>query len=339
MKEASFYKRIDDEKLVVQCFLCNHHCRVKDGRRGLCQVRENREGILYSLVYGRLISENIDPIEKKPVFHLLPGSLSYSISTVGCNFRCLHCQNYDISQYPSLHNGEIAGFLRTPEEIVETAKKQGCKSISYTYVEPTIFYEFAFDTARLAKEQGIKNIFVSNGYTSPEATREIAPFLDANNIDLKAFTDKFYKEVCGARLKPVLDTIILMKELGVWVEVTTLVIPGWNDSDKELQDIARFIRSVNPEIPWHVTRFYPTYKMTDRGGTPTETIERARKIGLAEGLKYVYTGNLPGLEGENTFCPECSEKLITRTGFKSSISGMKKNKCIACETEVAGIFT
>lgn len=339
MEEASFYEKIDGGKLAVQCSLCNHHCRIKNGHRGICQVRENREGILYSLVYGRLVSENIDPIEKKPVFHLLPGSLSYSISTVGCNFRCLHCQNYDISQYPSRHNGEIAGFLRTPEEIVASAKKQGCQSISYTYVEPTIFYEFALDTSRLAREQGIKNIFVSNGYTSPEATRKIAPFLDANNIDLKAFTDKFYKEVCGARLQPVLDTIILMKELGVWVEVTTLVIPGWNDSDKELGDIANFIKSVDPEIPWHVSRFYPTYKMTDRNGTSTETIELAREIGLAAGLKHVYTGNLPGLEGENTFCPGCNKKLISRTGFRSSISNMKGNKCATCETKIAGIFS
>lgn len=338
MEEAFFYEKVDDRKLTVRCFLCNHHCRIKDGRRGICQVRENREGILYSLVYGKLISENVDPIEKKPIFHLLPGSLSYSISTVGCNFHCRHCQNYEISQYPSLHNKEIAGHLRTPDEIVESAIKQGCRSISYTYVEPTIFYEFAFDTARLAKERGIKNIFVSNGYSSPEATRKIAPFLDANNIDLKAFTDKFYKEVCGARLQPVLDTILLMKELGVWVEVTTLLIPGWNDSDQELRDIAAFIKSVDPEIPWHVTRFYPTYKMTDRDGTPTETVERAREIGLSAGLKYVYTGNLPGLEGENTFCPECGKKLISRTGFQASISEMEGNKCTACETEIAGIF-
>ena len=339
MHEAAFYKKLAKEDKTVRCLLCSHHCKIKDQQRGICRVRENRDGTLYSLVYGRLVSENVDPIEKKPLFHLLPGSLSYSISTVGCNFRCRHCQNYEISQYPETHQGEIAGYSRTPEEVVRSAVKQNCASISYTYVEPTIFFEFALDTARLAHEQGIMNLFVSNGYTSPEATRAIAPFLNGNNIDLKAFTDKFYREVCGARLQPVLDCISLMKELGVWVEVTTLLIPGWNDSDQELQDIAEFIRSVDPNIPWHVTRFHPTYQMTDRNSTPLATLERAREIGLASGLNYVYTGNLPGLEGENTFCPECNATLITRTGFKAEITGIDKDSCRSCGRKQAGIFS
>ncbi|MCK4839456.1 MAG: AmmeMemoRadiSam system radical SAM enzyme [Desulfobulbaceae bacterium] len=333
-----FYKIIKGKEPAVQCFLCNHNCRIKDGRRGICQVRENRGGTLYSLVYGRLISENVDPIEKKPVFHLLPGSLSYSISTVGCNFRCRHCQNYNISQYPSMHHNEIIGNLCNPEEIVASASQQGCASISYTYVEPTIFLEFALDTARLAAERGIKNIFVSNGYTSPEATRQIAPFLDANNIDLKAFTDKFYREVCGARLQPVLDTITLMKALGVWVEVTTLIIPGWNDSDAELHDIADFIRSIDPNIPWHVTRFHPTYQMTDRPATPTATIKKAREIGLTTGLKHVYTGNMLDLEGESTYCANCGATLIARTGFSAKITDLKNGICKNCKTALAGIF-
>jgi len=238
-----------------------------------------------------------------------------------------------------MHNGEIAGYTRTPEEVVRNAAQQNCASISYTYVEPTIFFEFALDTARLASEQGIKNIFVSNGYIGPEATREIAPFLNANNIDLKAFTDRFYREVCGARLKPVLECINLMKGLGVWLEVTTLLIPGWNDSDQELRDIADFIRSVDPNIPWHVTRFHPTYQMTDREATPLTTLERARDIGLAAGLNYVYTGNLPGLEGENTFCPECGATLIARTGFRAEITGMKQDSCRSCGMKQAGIFS
>ena len=300
MKRADFQRTIDEEKKKVECYLCAHNCRIKDGKRGICQVRENRDGVLYSLVYGKLISRNIDPIEKKPLFHLLPGSLSYSIATVGCNFRCSHCQNYDISQYPRLHSGTIVGNDATPEEIVLSAREHGCRSISYTYIEPTIFFEFAYDCAQLAHESGIKNVFVSNGYTSPEATRKIAPFLDGNNIDLKAFTDKFYREVCGAKLGPVLDTINLMKELGVWVEITTLVIPGWNDSDSELQEIARFIKSVDPEMPWHVTRFHPTFKMTDRGATPVSSLQRARQIGMAEGLKYVFVGNIPGEDGRCT---------------------------------------
>ena len=338
MHEALFYKQAPDTPGQVRCLLCHHHCLIGEGGRGICKVRENQGGILYSLNYGRLISENIDPVEKKPIFHLLPGSLSYSIATVGCNFHCKHCQNYEISQYPSLHGGEIPGALRTPAEVVAAAQRAGCQSISYTYVEPTIFYEFALDTAKLARAAGLKNIFVSNGYTGPEATRELAPYLDANNIDLKAFTDTFYKEVCGARLQPVLDTIRLMQELGVWVEVTTLVIPGWNDSDEELREIARFITDVSADIPWHVTRFWPTYKMTDRPPTPHHTLVRAREIGLAEGLRYVYVGNIPGDSGENTLCPHCGKLIIERSGFAVKQQQMTKGKCNHCQGTIAGIF-
>ncbi len=338
MHEALHYRQSQEGEETVRCLLCAHHCRIKPGHRGLCQVRENRDGTLYTLVYGRLVSENVDPIEKKPIFHLLPGSLSYSISTVGCNFRCQHCQNYGISQYPGEHGGEIPGAERTPAQVVAAARQADCASISYTYVEPTIFYEFALDTARLAHEQGLKNVFVSNGYTGPEATREIAPYLAANNIDLKAFSDRFYREVCGARLRPVLETIRLMKELGVWVEVTTLVIPGWNDSDGELEEIAKFIHSLDPEMPWHVSRFHPTYKMTDRPMTPTSTLQRARQIGQAAGLKFVYTGNLPGDDGENTFCPGCGETLIARTGFWSRPAGLIGDSCRSCGTKIPGVF-
>ena len=338
MKKADFQQVINDEKKNVECFLCAHNCHIKKGKRGLCQVRENRDGVLYSLAYGKIISQNIDPIEKKPLFHLLPGSFSYSIATVGCNFRCSHCQNYDISQYPKLHGGAIIGNDATPEEIVTSAQKHGCRSISYTYIEPTIFFEFAYDCAQLAHENRIKNVFVSNGYTSPEATRKIAPFLDGNNIDLKAFTDKFYREVCGAKLGPVLDTISLMKELGVWVEVTTLVIPGWNDSDSELQEIARFIKGVDPEMPWHVTRFHPTFKMTDRGATPVSTLQRARQIGMAEGLKYVFVGNIPGEDGENTICPQCNETVLERMGFTLVSQNLAGGKCGNCGQTIAGVF-
>ena len=222
--------------------------------------------------------------------------------------------------------------------MVAAAQQSGCRSISYTYVEPTIFCEFALDTAKLAQAAGLKNIFVSNGYTGPEATRELALYLDANNIDLKAFTDKFYKEVCGARLQPVLDTIRLMKELGVWVEVTTLVIPGWNDSDGELTDIARFIKSLSADIPWHVTRFWPTYKMTDRPPTPHHTLVRAREIGLNEGLRYVYVGDIPGDSGENTLCPNCGKLLIERVGFTIRQQHMIGGACNHCQARIAGIF-
>lgn len=334
MKEAMFYERIEEGK--VKCFLCAHGCIISDRKQGICGVRENRGGTLYSLVYGRLISMNIDPIEKKPLFHFCPESKSFSIATVGCNFKCRHCQNYDIAQYPK-GRLNIPGESVTPEQVVDAAEKAGCRSISYTYTEPTIFFEFAYDCARLAHERGIKNVFVSNGYTSPEAIKKIAPFLDANNIDLKG-DDEFYKKICGAGLQPVLDTIRLMKELGVWVEVTTLIIPSYNDSPEILNNIIDFIKSVDPAIPWHVTRFYPTYKLTDQPGTPVGTLRRAREMGLEKGLKYVYVGNVPGEGGENTYCPHCRELLIERIGY-STLNKMESGSCPACKKMIDGVWS
>jgi pyruvate formate lyase activating enzyme len=335
MKEAMFYERLDEKK--VRCFLCAHHCIIKEGKRGICSVRENRDGTLYSLVYGKLISMNIDPIEKKPVFHFLPGSTSFSIATVGCNFHCEHCQNNEISQYPKEHGGEIMGQPATPEAVVEAAVRNGCESISYTYTEPTIFFEFAYDCAKLAHQKGIRNVFVSNGYTGPEAARAIAPYLDGNNIDLKG-GDEFYKKICGARLEPVKETIRLMKALGVWVEVTTLIIPDYNDSEKDLRDIAEFLSSVDPSIPWHVTQFYPTYRILDKPRTPVKTLRRAREIGFEAGLKYVYEGNVPGEGGENTYCPDCKELLIRRFGFRISENTIKDGKCPKCGHDIKGVW-
>jgi pyruvate formate lyase activating enzyme len=336
MKEALFYTTANDNK--VQCGLCSHHCRIGASKRGICGVRENRDGRLHTLVYGRLVAENIDPIEKKPLFHFLPASRSYSISTVGCNFFCRHCQNYTISQYPHMNGGEIAGSLRSPEDVVEAALQAGCASISYTYVEPTIFYEFARDCMVLAHERGIANIFVSNGYMSEECTRDMAPLLDGINIDIKAFTDDFYREICKAHLQPVLDTVRLMKELGVWVETTTLVIPGLNDSEAELQELAAFIHGVDPEIPWHVTAFRPTYKLTDRGPTPVSSLRSARRIGRETGLRYVYEGNVPGEGGENTYCPSCGTELISRFGFSIRVNRLQNGTCPDCGAVLAGVW-
>jgi pyruvate formate lyase activating enzyme len=336
MKEAMFYQPGKGSEVI--CGLCSHHCHIKDGKRGICGVRENREGVLYTLVYGRLIAENIDPIEKKPMFNFLPGSKAFSISTVGCNFRCLHCQNYDISQYPHAHNGEIAGTERTAESVVDDAVRMGCSSVCYTYVEPTIFYEFAYDCAVLAHQQQLKNVFVSNGYMTPEVTRHLAPVLDGINIDIKAFTDDFYKKICKAGLQPVLDSVQLMYDLGVWVEVTTLIIPGLNDSPEELRDIAGFIHSVSPTIPWHVTAFRPTYKMMDRDPTPVATLRKAREIGLAEGLHYVYEGNIPGEGGENTYCPGCSAELISRIGYSIQQNNLTDDSCSKCGRQIAGVW-
>lgn len=329
-----FYEKLDGQ--AVKCFLCMHHCSIADGKRGICSVRENRGGILYSLVYGKMVSMNIDPIEKKPLYHFFPGSRSFSIATVGCNFKCLHCQNYDISQYPK-KAGEIPGEAIAPEEVVAAAERAGCESISYTYTEPTIFFEFAYDCARLAHQKGIKNVFVSNGYTSPEATKTIAPFLDADNIDLKG-DDAFYRKVCGARLQPVLDTIKLMKSLGVWVEVTTLVIPSYNDSEASLNNIAGFIKSVDPAIPWHVTKFYPTYKLLDAPDTSVEILKRARDIGIKKGLKYVYQGNVPGEGDENTYCPDCGDLLIERFGFQLKKKMIENGRCFKCMTKIEGVW-
>jgi pyruvate formate lyase activating enzyme len=334
MKEAMFYEKLDEQK--VRCFLCAHRCLIKDGKRGICAVRENKGGTLYTLVYGRLIATNIDPIEKKPLFHFQPGSTSFSIATIGCNFQCDHCQNFQISQYPRLHDN-IIGEDATPEAIVQAAQRNGCSSIAYTYTEPTIFFEFAYDCARLAHEKGIKNVFVSNGYTSPEATRVIAPHLDGNNIDLKG-DDDFYKNICSVKLGPVKETIRLMKELGVWVEVTTLIIPDYNDSEEQLRDIAEFIKSVDVSIPWHVTQFYPTHKLTDKPRTPVKTLRKAREIGFQTGLKYVYEGNVPGEGGENTYCPKCKELLIERSGFSISHNRIKDGKCPRCGSQIDGVW-
>ena len=337
MHEAMFYQAGKEDEVI--CGLCNHHCHIKDGKRGICGVRENRNGKLYSLVYGRLVSEHNDPIEKKPMFQFLPGSRSYSIATVGCNFHCLHCQNYEISQYPHLYGGGITGRERTPETVVQAAVQADCSSISYTYVEPTIFYEFAYDCSVLAHERQLKNIFVSNGYMAPEVTRHLASVLDGINIDIKAFTDDFYKKVCKARLQPVLDNVQLMHNLGVWVEVTTLLIPGLNDSSEELRDIARFVKGVDPGIPWHVTAFYPTYKMTDRESTPVETLRRARDIGLEEGLRFVYEGNIPGEGGENTYCPSCGTELISRFGFSIRQNRLTDGCCSDCGEKIEGVWS
>ncbi len=334
MHEAMLYEQQDG---ALRCRLCAHHCLIGDGRLGICGVRESRNGVLYSRVYGRLIAEHVDPIEKKPLFHVLPGSLSYSIATMGCNFHCLHCQNASISQISRDAGAEPSGSKRSPEAVVRSALQQGCASISYTYVEPTIFFEFAYDCCRIAARHGLKNIFVSNGYMSREAAELLAPVLTAINIDIKAFRDDFYKKVCGARLQPVLDTVRTMHELGVWVEVTTLIIPGMNDSRAELQDIASFLVAIDRTIPWHVTAFHPTYMMQDIPATPRSTLQTARRIGLDSGLCYVYEGNI-GAAGENTSCPSCGGQLISRAGFSILKNRLVDGCCPDCGVSVAGVW-
>ncbi|MDY6990408.1 MAG: AmmeMemoRadiSam system radical SAM enzyme [Thermodesulfobacteriota bacterium] len=334
--EAYLYERLDDRK--VRCNLCHHRCIVKEGKRGICGVRENQRGVLKTLVYGRLIAQHVDPIEKKPLYHVFPGTLSYSIATVGCNFRCRFCQNADIAQLPADRKGTIIGDHYSPEDVVTAATQAGCRSIAYTYTEPTVFFEFAYDTAKLAHEKGIVNVFVTNGYMTPEAVHMIKPHLDGANVDLKAFNDKFYKEQCGAKRKHVMETLSVMKSLGIFVEVTTLLIPGLNDDKEELQQLATFIAdSLGRDTPWHISRFHPTYRLTDRPPTSVESIHEARRIGLDAGLRYVYSGNLPGDEGENTICYHCGETLIQRWGFHISRNVIEDGKCPKCDAVIDGL--
>jgi len=337
MKTAYLYKKLGDKK--VQCRNCAHHCVIEDGKKGICGVRENQNGKLYSLVYGKACAVHIDPIEKKPFFHFLPGSHSLSIATVGCPLKCLNCQNYDISQGPKL-TGKIEGENVSSEEIVEMAKKYKLPSISYTYTEPAIFSEYALDTMKLAKKQKIKNVWVSNGFWSKELFDLITPYLDAANIDLKSFSDEFYRKNCGGRLQPVLDTLKRLKSKKIWLEITTLVIPTLSDSKEMFKNIAKFIKEeLGPETPWHVSQFSGaiSWKLQELPDTPVETLQSAWKIGKESGLKYVYTGNVPGLPSEDTFCPKCGALCIDRTNYTISRHD-KAGKCPKCGQDLSLIL-
>ena len=329
MKEAYLYQKLKNQK--VRCQTCAHYCQLAPSQRGLCGVRENIDGKLITLNYGKIAAINIDPIEKKPFFHFLPGSCSLSIATVGCNFFCKNCQNFDISQAPK-PNKPVTGEEFSPEQIVEIAVKNKLPSISYTYVEPTIFLEYALDIMKLAKKAGLKNNWVSNGFLSPESAKLVIPYLDAINIDIKGFSDEFYQSNCGAKLQPVLETSKLMKKSGVWVEITTLAIPTLSDSEEMFKQIAQFIfQELGPETPWHISQFCGaiSWKLQHLPDTPVETLEKAWQIGKETGLKYVYTGNVPGLPSEDTYCPKCQTLCIDRTSYL--IRRLDKNgQCPKC---------
>jgi pyruvate formate lyase activating enzyme len=333
MMEARLYRKEEDQK--VQCYLCSHHCLIKEGKRGICGVRENQDGTLYSLVYGKPIAMHVDPIEKKPLFHFYPGTHSFSVATAGCNFRCRFCQNADISQAGDLKI--IPGTPMAPAEIVGAALQARCHSISYTYTEPTIFFEYAQDIALLAEAQGLKNVFVSNGYMTTEMLEAIYPHLQAANVDLKSFSEEFYRNQCGAKLAPVLENLIKMKRQEVWVEVTTLIIPTLNDSEEELRQLARFIvGELGPETPWHISRFHPTYQLTDLPITPVKTLQKAWNIGKEAGLRYVYTGNVPGDTAEKTTCHHCGHLLLDRFGFSILKNNLHQGNCPQCQTPMSG---
>ncbi len=336
LHEAMLYTRDEGEK--VDCCLCSHRCRIADQRYGVCGVRQNQAGILYTYVYGEAVAANVDPVEKKPLYHFLPGTNTFSIAAFGCNFRCDFCQNWRISQVSKEKGDQVPVFRLSPEEIIENTKALECKSISYTYTEPTIFFEYAFDTARMAHENGLYNIFVSNGYMTQEALEVIHPHLDACNIDLKSFRDKFYRSTCKARLQPVLDMIRMVGESDIWIEITTLIVPGSNDSREELTDIASFIARIDPAIPWHISRFFPSYKATGTGSTPLEKMLEAYEIGKAQGLLFVYTGNIPG-ESMDITCPNCRKTVLKRqygTGIMEM--HMEHGRCSTCGREIPGVF-
>ena len=335
LKKAVLWEPGEAQK--VRCFLCSWRCVIADGKLGRCHVRKNIGGVLYSLNYDKLCAANADPIEKKPLFHFQPGSRSFSIATPGCNFQCVFCQNWQISQMPYYQN-DLEGREYSPEKIVEAAVQTGCQSIAYTYTEPTILMELCAETGRLAKQKGLANVFVSNGFMSAEAVDFAAPWLDGINIDLKAFSEDYYRDLCKGKLQPVLDTIrYIAHKTDIWMEITTLVVPGENDSDDELRSIAEFIaKEASVDIPWHVSRFYPQYKMPETRPTDESTLDRALEIGQEAGLRYIYLGNMPGARGESTHCYRCETVLINRTGYQVRQNLIVDCRCPECDAEIAG---
>ena len=333
--EAMLWRQLDGQK--AACELCGQQCVIAAGKYGLCRVRQNVAGTLRSLNYDAIVATNVDPIEKKPLFHFLPGSLSLSIAAPGCNFQCEFCQNWQISQMP--RQGRMVGEAVSPRQIVTAARNYDCASISYTYTEPTIFFELAYDTARLAREQGLRNVFVSNGFLTPLAVRTIAPYLDAINVDLKAFRDETYRRIMKARLQPVLDCLEALVAAGVWLEVTTLVVPGMNDSPGELSELAGYIAvRLGKSVPWHVSRFHGDYQMTSTPTTPLGTLQMACRLGREAGLEYVYCGNAPGEADESTRCPHCQSMLVERRGFRVESNQLKQGRCPKCHLAIPGIW-
>ena len=332
-KEAILYEKLNG---VLNCHVCNRSCLISNGKTGFCEMRQNDNGTMFSLNYASASSVAVDPIEKKPLFHFYPGSLSFSMGSVGCNFRCPYCQNWAIAQ---AYMGEIGIRNVLPDRAIKLARENLCQSISWTYNEPTMWFEYTYDSAKLAQKDDLKTVYVTNGYMSEEALDLIVPYLDAANVDLKSMSDKFYQELCQARLEPVLKNIQTMHDKGIHLEITNLIIPGYNDSEEDLKAQVEFVADVDVRIPLHFTRFYPHYQMNQVPPTPVQTLEKAQKMALDAGLRYVYVGNVPGSDGENTRCPECSKLLIKRDGFSIGENNIKKEKkCPECGAEIDIVF-
>lgn len=333
LREAIFYKQEGNK---LRCELCPRECLIGEGKQGICKIRINKNGKLYTIAYGNLCARNVDPIEKKPLYHFLPASKAYSIAIEGCNFTCLNCQNWNISQsIPDIQN--INNFL--PEQIVEDCIKNQCKSIAYTYTEPICSYEYVLDTARIAKEKGIKNILISNGYINEKPLRNLTPYLDAANIDLKSFSNEIYKKICGGTLQPVLDTLLILKEQNVWLEVTYLLIPEINEDLEMIEEMCNWLVKNNfQENPLHFSKFVPLYKLSHLKTTSLNILEKVAQIALKAGIKYIYLGNVPGHEAENTFCPNCKKILIERTGYHILKNFIKNNTCGFCNEKISGVW-
>ncbi len=327
------------DKGVVECLACSHHCKIPKGKTGICGVRYNKDGQLYLLVYGRAVAYHVDPMEKKPLYHFFPGMPIFSFGTVGCNFRCLFCQNWDISQFHKENPIERimeSGVPFPPADIVGYCLENKIPAVAFTYNEPGIFFEYAYDTAKLAKEKGLKTVYVSNGFETKEALDKILPYVDAINIDLKGATEEFYVKICGGHIQPVKDNIKYLWDKGMWVEVTTLVVTGHNEDEQGLTEIAKFLAGVSPDIPWHISRYFPMYKMKEPP-TSVDSLEKAYKIGKKAGLRYIYVGNIMGMNHENTYCPKCNELLIERFGYEVN-DYLDKGKCPKCGEKIAGRF-
>ncbi|MCK9202921.1 MAG: AmmeMemoRadiSam system radical SAM enzyme [Bacteroidales bacterium] len=320
----------------VKCQICPNQCILKEGMDSICRTHVVKDNKLYTIAYGNPCSANIDPIEKKPLFHFLPSSRSYSIATAGCNFACMNCQNWEISQQSPKFTRNIELF---PANVVEEAISSGCKSIAYTYSEPIAFYEYTFDTARIARSRGIKNLLISNGYINEKPLRDLAVYLDAANIDLKSFSEETYAKLNGGSLQPILNTLKVLKEKGVWLEITNLVIPGWTDDLTMIKEMCNWlVKNGFSDTPLHFSRFFPLHKLTSLPYTPLQVLERAHEIALKSGIKYIYIGNVPGTTGENTICPKCKKVVLERRGFSILTNNLKNSACKFCGTKIPGVW-
>ena len=333
--KAMFWERLDEKK--VKCVLCPRECEVADVERGYCGVRENQGGEYQTLVYGTLCSGNVDPIEKKPLFHYLPGTTAFSIATAGCNIECKFCQNWRISQF---RPEQVESVLVTPERLITSCKARRSPTIAYTYSEPVVFYEYMHDTAALARQRGVGSVMISNGYIQEKPLRQLCRHLTGVKIDFKAFTEKFYAETCAGHLKPVLATLEILKDIGIWFELVILIVPTLNDSPEEIEQMSKWVlKHLGPDVPMHFTRFHPIYRVTNLPRTPVSTLERCRRIALDAGVHYVYAGNVPMHPGENTYCHSCGQELIRRVGFRVVENKLTSGTCPKCHTHIPGVWS